>query len=101
MPHAIITHPSDPNFPEEPIFHPKLLRLLNNAVLFKLHRVIVRAFPLALSLFAAARLASNTSLWAEETIGAGQAACYPGGLFCFKSVSETNTQVHLVKYDHG
>jgi hypothetical protein len=37
----------------------------------------------------------------EELIGAGEDACYPGGLFCFKSFSGTNTQVHLVRCSPG
>jgi hypothetical protein len=45
-------------------------------------------------------LVPTPSSSANEFIGAGEAACY-GGLFCLKSISETNRQIHLFRYDQG
>jgi len=46
-------------------------------------------------------LIPEVSRSADEFVVAGEYSWFPSGLFCFRSDTGTNTQIHLVNYDNG
>src|SRR4051812_25658890 len=70
----------------------KIKKVFNTArSLFKMARLLVVFLILAVTIRSSA----------SEVLSATEDSWLPLGLFCFRSGTDTNTQLHLVKYENG